>query len=116
MEAASSIQSNVEIKRPNDIDIKTMMSGYIYEDVKKVNVDWYFSIDNWKRPKSEVNALMKLLVRSVNNEIEDINKNNIRMRIIGSVSKLSKKIESELIKACDLTIKNDGLNLNLAIN
>ena len=59
---------------------------------------------------------MKLLVRSVNNEIEDINKNNIRMRIIGSVSKLSRKIEVELIKACDLTIKNDGLNLNLAIS
>ena len=39
---------------------------------------YVFSIDNWKRPKSEVNALMKLLVRSVNNEIEDINKNNIR--------------------------------------
>ena len=77
---------------------------------------YVFSIDNWKRPKSEVNALMKLLVRSVNNEIEDINKNNIRMRIIGSVSKLSKKIEGELIKACDLTIKNDGLNLNLAIS
>ena len=38
----------VERWSSKDIDIKTMMSGYIYEDVKKVNVDWYFSIDNWK--------------------------------------------------------------------
>ena len=37
---------------------------------------YVFSIDNWKRPKSEVNALMKLLVRSVNNEITDINIDN----------------------------------------
>ena len=59
---------------------------------------------------------MKLLVRSVKNEIEDINKNNIRMRIIGSLDQLSKSVKSELVDASNLTIKNDGLNLNLAIS
>ena len=77
---------------------------------------YVFSVDNWKRPKSEVNALMKLLVRSVKNEIEDINKNNIRLRIIGSLDQLSKSVKSELVDASNLTIKNDGLNLNLAIS
>ena len=77
---------------------------------------YVFSVDNWKRPKSEVNALMKLLVRSVKNEIEDINKNNIRMRIIGSLDQLPKSVKSELVDASNLTIKNDGLNLNLAIS
>lgn len=77
---------------------------------------YVFSVDNWKRPKSEVNALMKLLVRSVKNEIEDINKNNIRMRIIGSLDQLSKGVKSELVNASNLTFRNDGLNLNLAIS
>ena len=77
---------------------------------------YVFSVDNWKRPKTEVNALMKLLVRSVKNEIEDINKNNIRMRIIGSLDQLPKSVKSELVDASNLTIKNDGLNLNLAIS
>ena len=77
---------------------------------------YVFSVDNWKRPKSEVNALMKLLVRSVRNELEDINKNNIRMRIIGSLDQLPKSVKSELVDASNLTIKNDGLNLNLAIS
>ncbi len=77
---------------------------------------YVFSVDNWKRPKSEVNALMKLLLRSVKDEIDDINKNNIRMRIIGSIDKLSKSVKNELIDASNLTIKNDGLNLNLAIS
>ena len=72
---------------------------------------YVFSVDNWKRPKSEVNALMKLLVRSVKNEIEDINKNNIRMRIIGSLDQLPKSVKSELVDASNLTIKNDGLIL-----
>ena len=77
---------------------------------------YVFSVDNWKRPKSEVNALMKLLVRSVKNEIEDINKNNIRMRIIGSLDQLSNSIKNELVNASNLTSRNDGLNLNLAIS
>ena len=77
---------------------------------------YVFSVDNWKRPETEVNALMKLLVRSVKNEIEDINKNNIRMRIIGSLDQLPKSVKSELVDASNLTIKNDGLNLNLAIS
>ena len=77
---------------------------------------YVFSVDNWKRPKTEVNALMKLLVRSVKNEIEDINKNNIRMRIIGSLERLSELVKNELLDASNLTVKNNGLNLNLAIS
>ena len=77
---------------------------------------YVFSVDNWKRPKSEVNALMKLLVRSIKNELEDINKNNICMRIIGSLDQLSNSVKNELVNASNLTFRNDGLNLNLAIS
>ena len=77
---------------------------------------YVFSVDNWKRPKSEVNALMKLLVRSIKNELEDINKNNICLRIIGSLDQLSNSVKNELVNASNLTLRNDGLNLNLAIS
>ena len=59
---------------------------------------------------------MKLLVKSVKNEIIEINKNNIRMRIIGSLERLSEVVKNELLDASNLTVKNDGLNLNLAIS
>ena len=100
----------------NGIDsVRETIESCVELEIKNLTL-YVFSIDNWKRPKSEVNALMKLLVRSVKNELEDINKNNIRMRIIGSLDQLPKSVKSELVDASNLTIKNDGLNLNLAIS
>ena len=100
----------------NGIDsVRETIESCVELEIKNLTL-YVFSVDNWKRPKSEVNALMKLLVRSVKNEINDINKNKIRMRIIGSIDQLSKSVKSELIDASNLTIKNDGLNLNLAIS
>ena len=100
----------------NGIDsVRETIESCVELEIKNLTL-YVFSVDNWKRPKSEVNALMKLLVRSVKNELEDINKNNIRMRIIGSLDQLPKSVKSELVDASNLTIKNDGLNLNLAIS
>ena len=100
----------------NGIDsVRETIESCVELGIKNLTL-YVFSVDNWKRPKSEVNALMKLLVRSVKNELEDINKNNIRMRIIGSLDQLPKSVKSELVDASNLTIKNDGLNLNLAIS
>ena len=100
----------------NGIDsVRETIESCVELEIKNLTL-YVFSVDNWKRPKSEVNALMKLLVRSVKNEIEDINKNNIRMRIIGSLDQLSNSIKNELVNASNLTSRNDGLNLNLAIS
>ena len=100
----------------NGIDsVRETIESCVELGVKNLTL-YVFSIENWKRPKSEVNALMKLLVKSVKNEIVEINKNNIRMRIIGSLERLSEVVKNELLDASNLTVKNDGLNLNLAIS
>ena len=100
----------------NGIDsVRETIESCIELGIKNLTL-YVFSIENWKRPKSEVNALMKLLIKSVKNEMVEINKNNIRMRIIGSLERLSEVVKNELLDASNLTVKNDGLNLNLAIS
>tara|TARA_B100000963_G_scaffold91657_1_gene78856 strand:- start:5786 stop:6532 length:747 start_codon:yes stop_codon:yes gene_type:complete len=100
----------------NGIDsVRETIESCVELGIKNLTL-YVFSIENWKRPKSEVKALMKLLIKSVKNEIVEINKNNIRMRIIGSHDRLSEFVKNELLDASNLTVKNDGLNLNLAIS
>lgn len=75
-----------------------------------------FSTENWNRPKSEVNALMKLLDSYLKNCLKTAKKNHIRVRVIGDISKLDEKFQAnirELEKASDFY---DGLRLQIAIN
>ena len=75
-----------------------------------------FSSENWKRPITEVGALMKLLVSSLREEVEDLMKNNVRFTVIGDTKKFDPKIQNELIDAFHKTKNNSGLNLNLALS
>lgn len=75
-----------------------------------------FSTENWKRPKEEVNGLMDLLVLYLRKEIGQLHKNNVKINIIGDVSKLPKKAILEIEKSTKLTMKNNGLNVNIALN
>ncbi|WP_035290635.1 isoprenyl transferase [Clostridium sp. KNHs214] len=75
-----------------------------------------FSTENWKRPRDEVNSLMKLLVEYLKNEFEELDFNNVVINSIGDISKLPKICEEELVKAYENTKNNTGLVLNLALN
>jgi len=75
-----------------------------------------FSTENWSRPKHEVEALMHLLIRSLNKELKTLNDNNIRLKAIGDLASLPKKAAIELEKAITDTSKNDGLTLILALS
>ncbi len=75
-----------------------------------------FSSENWERPTSEVNALMKLLLSSIHNEINRMIKNNVRFTFIGNINKFNDSIQNELLNACEKTKNNSGLNLNLALS
>ena len=75
-----------------------------------------FSTENWKRPKSEVDGLMKMLVEYFKKEIEELNRNNVKIRILGERSALSKKVKSTIEKAERRTEDNRGLIFNVAIN
>ena len=75
-----------------------------------------FSSENWKRPVTEVGALIKLLVSSLRKEVEDLMKNNVRFTVIGDINKFDQKIQNELLDAINKTKNNSGLNLNLALS
>ncbi len=75
-----------------------------------------FSTENWKRPPSEVSALMKLLLNTINIEVKELHKNNVRFSIIGELNTLPKSTVQGLKNGIELTSNNSGLNLCLAIN
>ncbi|KOA20866.1 ditrans,polycis-undecaprenyl-diphosphate synthase ((2E,6E)-farnesyl-diphosphate specific) [Clostridium homopropionicum DSM 5847] len=75
-----------------------------------------FSTENWKRPKEEVNTLMKLLVEYLKKEFNELNAQNVIIRSIGDISKLPIICQEQLIDAYNNTKNNSGLVLNLALN
>ena len=75
-----------------------------------------FSSENWSRPQSEVRDLMLLLRRFVRNDLADLHKSNVRVRIIGERDDLAADIRGLLEEAEDLTRGNDGLTLVVAFN
>jgi undecaprenyl diphosphate synthase len=75
-----------------------------------------FSTENWDRPQYEVVGLMELLVTTIRNEVESLNKNNIRLHVIGDLSMLPEYARAELTEALALTQSNTGLNLIMALS
>lgn len=75
-----------------------------------------FSTENWNRPEAEVNALMELLVRTIRKETPELNKNNVRIGMIGDGHSLPKACIQELEEAKKITENNTGLNLILALS
>lgn len=75
-----------------------------------------FSSDNWKRPRSEVNALMRLLVSTIRAEVRELMDNNVRLTAIGRLDDLPEIAQQEFYSAMEQTAANNGLNLNLALS
>lgn len=75
-----------------------------------------FSKENWKRPKDEVSTLMRLIVKSLQNETDELHKNNIRLRAIGNVQSLPHIVQNELNQAMEKTRSNNKMALNLALS
>ena len=75
-----------------------------------------FSTENWNRPKYEVDALMTLLVKTINKETATLNKNNIRLQAIGDLQSLPKACNKELHEAIKNTEKNTRMTLVLALS
>ncbi|MCL5669878.1 MAG: isoprenyl transferase, partial [Acidobacteria bacterium] len=75
-----------------------------------------FSVENWKRPHTEVNLLMSLLREYLKREIPELNKHNIRFGAIGRISSLPPSVQKDLRTTIEKTRKNSGLRLTLALN
>ncbi len=82
----------------------------------KVMTFYTFSKENWRRPKSEVSGLMKLLVSTIRKEVEDLDKNNVRLRTIGQLEDLPPGPRAEFRAAMKQLEHNDGLLLVLALS
>ncbi len=75
-----------------------------------------FSTENWKREKSEVDFLMKLLSQFLKKELKTLMQNNIKFRVIGDIAKFSPNLQKVIKETIDKTKNNDGLTQILAIN
>ena len=95
--------------------VKECISGALDLGIKNLTL-YVFSMENWERPKFEVNALMKLLVSSLEKEFDSLNKNNIKITAIGDINSLTSNTRKKLNEVISKTSKNNKLNLNLAIS
>jgi undecaprenyl diphosphate synthase len=92
----------------------------IVEGAAELGIDYLtlyaFSTENWDRPEYEVVGLMELLVTTIRKEVESLNKNNIRLHVIGDLNMLPEYARSELQEALEITKNNKGLNLVMALS
>jgi len=75
-----------------------------------------FSSENWRRPEAEVKLLFELLSLSINEQLGDLHKNNIKLNVIGDQVALPARLIKKITKAVELTQHNTGMQLNIALN
>lgn len=75
-----------------------------------------FSTENWKRPKSEVDALMRMLERFLKDKTSEMNERNVRLQAIGRLHDLPESCQKQLHKSIEATANNTGLNLIFALS
>src|SRR5258707_1447150 len=90
------------------------------ETCARLNIDaltlYAFSVENWRRPKTETDFLMQLLREYLRQEMPLIQRNNIRMRFLGRASELPAGVQHDMREAVEKTSKNTGMVLCLALN
>ncbi len=95
--------------------VRDVVEGAAQAGVKYLTL-YAFSTENWNRPKEEVDALMELLVATISGEAPQLNKKNVRLLAIGNLGSLPPKCLEELNESIELTSKNTGLTLVLALS
>ncbi len=97
------------------LSVKDIVEGCVDIGVKYLTV-YAFSTENWNRPIEEVNALMELLISTINEQAETLNKNNVRLNAIGDIKSLPQKCIDDLANVMKVTSKNDRCTLTLALS
>ncbi len=97
------------------LSVKDIVEGCVEIGIEYLTV-YAFSTENWNRPVEEVNALMELLISTINNEAETLNKNNVRLNAIGDIKSLPQKCIDDLANVMDITSKNTKCTLTLALS
>jgi undecaprenyl diphosphate synthase len=97
------------------LSVKDIVEGCVDIGVKYLTI-YAFSTENWNRPIDEVNALMELLIATINNEAETLNKNNVRLNAIGDLKSLPQKCIDDLANVMEITSSNTKCTLTLALS
>jgi undecaprenyl diphosphate synthase len=95
--------------------VRNIVEGAAELGIKYLTL-YAFSTENWDRPEYEVTGLMELLVDTIRKEVPTLNKNNIRLHVIGAVDMLPPSAKKELDEAIKETNNNNGLNLVMALS
>jgi len=95
--------------------VEKIIKSTIKNKVKHLTL-YAFSTENWKRPQKEIKFLFKLLDSFIDQKINEFNKNNIKLKIIGNIDIFNSKLKKKLKKSEQLTRRNNRLQVNLALN
>ena len=95
--------------------VKDTVEGAVEYGIKFLTL-FAFSTENWNRPRQEVNALMTLLISTINKETKTLMENNVKLTSIGDISKLPGKCQKELSEAIEITRNNKRMTLTLALS
>lgn len=100
-EGANSVRSIIDTCRRLEIDAVTLYA---------------FSTENWKRPRTEVKALMQMLKRYIRKDVKEVHEHGIRFQTIGDITALPNDVQAEIAAAKKMTASNDGMVMNIALN
>ncbi len=95
--------------------VRNVVEGAAELGIKYLTL-YAFSTENWDRPQYEVSGLMELLIDTIHNEVPTLNKNNIKLHVIGDTNMLPDAAKNELKEALAETSVNTGLNLVMALS
>ena len=95
--------------------VENIINSSIKNKIKHLTL-YAFSTENWKRPKNEIKFLFKLLNNFIDHKIDEFNKNDIKLKILGNINIFNLKLKKKLIKSEEITKNNMRLQVNLALN
>ena len=105
----------VEGHRQGAESVRTIVRAAGEVGVKYLTL-YAFSVENWSRPKEEVDTLMKYLARYLKSEISELNRSNVHLAVIGQIYRLPEFVQEQLNKTIATLSKNNGLTLILALS
>ncbi|MGQ7857423.1 isoprenyl transferase [Pedobacter sp. WC2501] len=97
------------------LSVKDIVEGCVDIGIEYLTL-YAFSTENWNRPKEEVDALMQILISTINNETETLNKKNIKLNAIGNIESLPQECINDLNEAMEKTAHNKKCTLTLALS
>ncbi|MDC9595627.1 (2E,6E)-farnesyl-diphosphate-specific ditrans,polycis-undecaprenyl-diphosphate synthase [Xenorhabdus sp. XENO-2] len=95
--------------------VRSAVSFSVKHNIESLTL-YAFSSENWNRPQQEVNSLMELFVFALDNEVKNLHKHNVKLSVIGDISRFSSRLQERICRSVELTAGNTGLQLNIAAN